>query len=82
MIGEDHFASPDVQQCLEELEQARVQVEMSWEERKTLLAQCFDLQVFQEYMEQAESWLASKEAFITQEDTGVSIHCLVSDAGL
>lgn len=72
MVEQGHYASEDIKQCLEQLTEAKTQVETGWEERKTLLAQCFDLQVFQEFTEQAESWLASKEAFITQEDAGVS----------
>ncbi|XP_030854700.1 spectrin beta chain, non-erythrocytic 5 [Strongylocentrotus purpuratus] len=73
MVDQGHYASEDIKQCLDQLTEAKAQVETGWEERKTLLAQCFDLQVFQEFTEQAESWLASKEAFITQEDAGDSL---------
>eukprot|EP00057_Strongylocentrotus_purpuratus_P010375 XP_011664849.1 PREDICTED: spectrin alpha chain, non-erythrocytic 1 [Strongylocentrotus purpuratus] len=73
MVDQGHYASEDIKQCLDQLTEAKAQVETGWEERKTLLAQCFDLQVFQEFTEQAESWLAYEEAFITQEDAGDSL---------
>ncbi|XP_071480964.1 spectrin beta chain-like [Diadema antillarum] len=73
LIRQGHYAAGDIQQSLEQLEESRIQVDAGWEERKNVLAQCLDLQVFSEYMEQAESWLTSKEAFLSQEDTGDSL---------
>ncbi|XP_063958759.1 spectrin beta chain, non-erythrocytic 5-like isoform X1 [Lytechinus pictus] len=80
LVDEGHYAAADIKQCLEELTASKAQVETGWEQRKTLLAQCLDLQVFKEYMEQADSWLATKEAFITQEDAGDSLTMVESMA--
>ena len=44
----------------------------TWEDRKQLLTQCYDLQVYEEYAEQADAWLSNKEGFLANEDLGVS----------
>lgn len=44
---------------------------MFWSERQKVLSQAHQMQVFLEMTEQAKSWLASKEAFLNNDDVGV-----------
>lgn len=45
----------------------------SWATRKGLLDQCHALQNFNHEAEQAESWMAKREAFLSSEDVGSSL---------
>lgn len=45
----------------------------SWGSRKSLLDQCHALQNFNHEAEQAESWMAKREAFLSSEDVGSSL---------
>lgn len=40
-----HYASDDIKSCLQHSGELRQNVQDTWEERKDLLAQCFDFQV-------------------------------------
>ncbi|XP_022090941.1 spectrin beta chain, non-erythrocytic 5-like isoform X2 [Acanthaster planci] len=73
LIQQDHYAKEELRASLKRLQDTKDHVVHVWQERKGLLAQCFDLQVFQDYVEQAEVWLASKEAFLHNEDIGDSL---------
>ncbi|XP_078000869.1 spectrin beta chain, non-erythrocytic 5-like isoform X3 [Glandiceps talaboti] len=73
LINSDHYASEDIKQTLQHLALARQNLYDTWEEQKQLLAQCYDLMVFNEYVEQAEAWLATKEAFLNNDDVGDSL---------
>lgn len=68
----DHFASADIRETVSHLDESWTQLNETWEERKQLLTQCYDLQVYEEYAEQADAWLATKDAFLANEDVGVS----------
>lgn len=48
-----------------------LQVTVFWAERQKVLSQAHQMQVFLEMTEQAKSWLASKEAFLNNDDVGV-----------
>lgn len=50
-----------------------LQVVVFWTERQKVLKQAHQMQVFLEMTEQAKSWLASKEAFLNNDDVGVSV---------
>ncbi|XP_065202026.1 spectrin beta chain, non-erythrocytic 1 isoform X3 [Planococcus citri] len=58
---------------LNHLEELRRTLNSAWEERKTKLNQALQWQLFKEQAEQAESWLASKEAFLNNDDLGESL---------
>lgn len=64
--------TPTKETELARLEELRRTLNSSWEERKTKLNQALQWQLFKEQAEQAENWLASKEAFLNNEDLGVS----------
>ena len=63
------------QTTLTQLEDVWYHLNETWEDRKQLLTQCYDLQVYEEYAEQADAWLANKEGFLANEDLGVSVSC-------
>ncbi|XP_025205987.1 spectrin alpha chain isoform X1 [Melanaphis sacchari] len=44
-----------------------------WEERRILYEQCMDLQLFYRDTEQADTWMAKQEAFLSNEDLGDSL---------
>ena len=48
-------------------------ISRSWATRKSLLDQCHALQNFNHEAEQAESWMAKREAFLSSEDVGSSL---------
>ncbi|XP_070576983.1 spectrin beta chain, non-erythrocytic 5-like isoform X4 [Ptychodera flava] len=73
LINSDHYAAEDIKQTLQNLALARQNLYDTWEEQKVLLAQCYDLMVFNEYVEQAEAWLGTKEAFLHNDDVGDSL---------
>ncbi|XP_030069558.1 spectrin beta chain, non-erythrocytic 5 [Microcaecilia unicolor] len=68
-----HYAAPEIQQSLSKLEQAWSDLVQVWQEQNLRLAQARDLQIFLGYVEQNESWLSSKEAFLSNEDLGDSL---------
>lgn len=55
---------------------------MFWTEREKVLSQAHQLQVFLEMCEQANSWLASKEAFLNNDDLGVGCTCMEKEDDL
>ncbi|XP_042194068.1 spectrin beta chain, non-erythrocytic 5 [Callorhinchus milii] len=68
-----HSAAPEIRHTLAQVQDARRALGHSWQERDLRLAEARDLQVFYGYMEQSESWLSSKEAFLANEDLGDSL---------
>ncbi|KAK7095430.1 spectrin alpha chain-like isoform X3 [Littorina saxatilis] len=64
LLQNQHYASDDVQEKLEELAKAREELEQAWIVRRMKLDQCLELQLFYRDCEQAESWMASREAFL------------------
>merc|ERR1712223_512113 len=44
-----------------------------WEERRILYEQCMDLQLFYRDAEQADTWMAKREAFLDNQDLGDSL---------
>ncbi|NXP72171.1 SPTN5 protein, partial [Ramphastos sulfuratus] len=68
-----HYASPEIHQSLSRLQQAWSELIQAWQEQYRKLFQAQDLQKFYGYVEQIESWLSSKEAFLANEDLGDSV---------
>lgn len=64
--------NPPREEDLARLEELRRTLIAAWDERRTKLTQAHQLQQFKEQADQADSWLASKEAFLNNDDLGVS----------
>ncbi|KAL3872184.1 hypothetical protein ACJMK2_040130 [Sinanodonta woodiana] len=65
LLQNQHYASEDVRNKLEELAKAREDLEQAWIQRRMKLDQCLELQLFYRDCEQAESWMQSREAFLS-----------------
>lgn len=71
LIRSNHYAADLVQEKLQQLYHAFQELSRAWSERDNKLKQCFDLQLFNRECEQAENWMANREAFLkTQDDDG------------
>merc|ERR1712079_734412 len=68
----DHFASAEVQEKLEGMNEAREDLEKAWIARRMQLDQCLELQLYYRDCEQAENWMTSREAFLQTDDEGDS----------
>ncbi|KAM9061272.1 LOW QUALITY PROTEIN: spectrin beta chain, non-erythrocytic 5 [Sarcophilus harrisii] len=73
LLSARHPMAPDICQTLESFEHELTGLEESWQEHQLQLQQALDLQVFLSSVEQIESWLNSKEAFLENEDVGNSL---------
>ncbi|XP_071600765.1 spectrin beta chain, non-erythrocytic 5 [Heliangelus exortis] len=78
LASSGHYASPEIHQSLSKLEKAWSELIHTWQEQYKKLFQAQDLQKFYGYVEQAESWLSSKEAFLANEDLGDSVSSVES----
>ncbi|XP_053986770.1 spectrin alpha chain isoform X1 [Hylaeus volcanicus] len=63
----------DVKGNLQHLEEFRQGLINAWESRRQKLTQAHQLQLFKEQADQADSWLATKEAFLNNDDLGESL---------
>ncbi|NWS56399.1 SPTN5 protein, partial [Chunga burmeisteri] len=73
LANSGHYATPVIHQSLSRLQQAWSELIQAWQEQSIKLFQAQDLQKFYGYVEQTESWLSSKEAFLANEDLGDSV---------
>ncbi|NWZ04188.1 SPTN5 protein, partial [Agelaius phoeniceus] len=73
-----HYATPEIRQSLSRLQKAWSELIQAWKEQYIKLFQAQDLQKFYGYVEQIESWLSSKEAFLANEDLGDSVSSVES----
>lgn len=64
----NHYASPEIQDKIEELAKAREELENGWTERRLQLDQNLDLQLYLRDCEQAENWMSAREAFLNAEE--------------
>ena len=62
----------DLAPSLAHLEELRRTLGVAWEERRHKLTQAHQLQLFREQADHADNWLAAKEAFLNNDDLGVS----------
>lgn len=70
LLASGHYASPQIQEQVEKLNGAREELEKAWVARRMKLDQCLELQLFYRDCEQAENWMASREAFLSSDDMG------------
>ncbi|NXN96468.1 SPTN5 protein, partial [Rhinopomastus cyanomelas] len=78
LANSGHYASPEIHQSLSRLQRAWSELIQAWQEQYMKLLQAQDLQKFFGYVEQTESWLSSKEAFLANEDLGDSVSSVES----
>jgi spectrin alpha len=69
-LNSGHYASPEIQEKLEKVDDARSDLEKAWIARRVKLDQCLELQLFYRDCEQAENWMASRESFLSSPDAG------------
>ncbi|KAI1305303.1 Spectrin alpha chain [Halotydeus destructor] len=70
LLKTGHYASQEIQEKLEKILESRQDLEQAWINRRLKLDHCLELQLFYRDCEQAENWMASREAFLSSEDMG------------
>ncbi|XP_045697382.1 spectrin alpha chain, erythrocytic 1 [Phyllostomus hastatus] len=75
LIGSGHRNSPKIKEKLQAVRLERDYLEKAWNQRKKLLDQCLEFQLFQGNCDQAESWMVARENFLRSDDKG-SLHNL------
>uniref|UniRef100_A0A7M4E1Y6 Spectrin alpha chain, non-erythrocytic 1 n=1 Tax=Crocodylus porosus TaxID=8502 RepID=A0A7M4E1Y6_CROPO len=70
LLARGHYASPEIKEKLDILDRERADLEKAWVQRRMMLDQCLELQLFHRDCEQAENWMAAREAFLNTEDKG------------
>uniref|UniRef100_A0A8C5VTD7 Spectrin alpha chain, non-erythrocytic 1 n=1 Tax=Microcebus murinus TaxID=30608 RepID=A0A8C5VTD7_MICMU len=73
LLAHGHYASPEIKEKLDILDRERTDLEKAWVQRRMMLDQCLELQLFHRDCEQAENWMAAREAFLNTEDKGDSL---------
>ncbi|XP_065209601.1 spectrin alpha chain isoform X2 [Planococcus citri] len=73
LVNRNHFAAEDIKDKLAALSSEKASLVTLWEERRILYEQCMDLQLFYRDTEQADTWMAKQEAFLSNEDLGDSL---------
>lgn len=68
LLNSNHYASPEIQEKLEQLNKARQDLERAWIERRVQLDQNLDLNLYYRDCEQAENWMSDREAFLASEE--------------
>jgi len=78
LIAQGHYATAEIQSRLLGLGEEHTRLHKTWQQRQDLFSQCYDLQVFLRDAEQRDAWISTQEAFLANEDLGVSyihVHC-------
>ncbi|XP_004688413.1 PREDICTED: spectrin alpha chain, erythrocytic 1 isoform X1 [Condylura cristata] len=70
LIGSGHRASPEIEGKLQAVRLERDGLEKAWEQRKKMLDQCLELQLFHGNCDQAESWMVARENILRSDDKG------------
>ncbi|XP_030641786.1 spectrin beta chain, non-erythrocytic 5 [Chanos chanos] len=73
LVNSGHSDSAEINKALTKLENAKAELNQAWESRRNTLEQALGLQIFFGYVEQCESWLSNKEAFLANQDLGGSL---------
>ncbi|XP_024910886.1 spectrin beta chain, non-erythrocytic 5 isoform X2 [Cynoglossus semilaevis] len=73
LIRSNHSSKAEIQKCLQQLEEAKEGLERAWLNRSKALEQSRTLQVFLVSVEQCETWLSSREAFLSNQNLGSSV---------
>ncbi|CAJ1074861.1 spectrin beta chain%2C non-erythrocytic 5 [Xyrichtys novacula] len=73
LIRSGHSSKAEIQKALKQMEEAKADLDRAWQKRSTTLEQARTLQVFLVSVEQCESWLSNKEAFLSNQNLGSSV---------
>ncbi|KAJ7373044.1 hypothetical protein OS493_014188 [Desmophyllum pertusum] len=73
LVDQGHFASEDIQENCEEMDLVKDELMESWEEKQIELSQSYELQLFLRDADQADTWIATKEAFLQAEESSDSL---------
>ncbi|KAJ1103984.1 hypothetical protein NDU88_001400 [Pleurodeles waltl] len=73
LTSSGYYGTPEIHHSLSKMEKAWSELVSAWKERSLKLSEARNLQTFFGYVEQNESWLSSKEAFLSNEDLGDSL---------
>ncbi|KAI2810973.1 Spectrin alpha chain, non-erythrocytic 1 [Blomia tropicalis] len=77
LIRNGHYAADTVRDKLQQLYHAIQELERAWTRRHEKLKQCHDLQLFYRECEQAENWMANREAFLNSQDDDDNVEILI-----
>lgn len=72
LVLEGHYATSEIQSRLQGLQDEHTKLRETWKKRQELFSQCYELQVFLRDAEQRDAWIGTQEAFLSNEDLGVS----------
>ncbi|XP_038624269.1 spectrin alpha chain, erythrocytic 1 isoform X1 [Tachyglossus aculeatus] len=70
LVGQDHPSREEIQEKLEQVNQERQDLQEAWNQRKHMLDQCLDLQLFHGDCEQASSWMSAREGALGTDEVG------------
>uniref|UniRef100_A0A8C8T063 Calponin-homology (CH) domain-containing protein n=1 Tax=Pelusios castaneus TaxID=367368 RepID=A0A8C8T063_9SAUR len=73
LVKNGHFMSMEIEEKLSELSELMRKVRESWDMRKELYEENWEIQLLQRELEQAEAWLAAKESFLSVPSYGDSV---------
>ncbi|XP_053365454.1 spectrin beta chain, non-erythrocytic 5 isoform X1 [Clarias gariepinus] len=73
LVTSGHSERTEIKKALTKLEDAKVSLIQAWEERKTTLDQALELQIFLDNLDESESLLSNREAFLANADVGSSL---------
>ncbi|KAM9341571.1 spectrin beta chain, non-erythrocytic 5 [Symphorus nematophorus] len=73
LIRSGHSSKAEIQKALNQLGEAKSGLDRAWLNRNTTLEQARTMQIFLASVEQCESWLSNKEAFLSNQDLGSSV---------
>ncbi|XP_028611071.1 spectrin alpha chain, erythrocytic 1 isoform X2 [Grammomys surdaster] len=68
LIDGGHRNSHEIENTLQDIKLKREKLENDWENRKKMLDQCLELQLFRGKCEQVESWMVARENSLRSED--------------
>lgn len=70
LLGSGHYASDEVTAKMEEMAKALEALNNGWQNRQAKLDQCLEMQLFNRDCEQAETWMAAREASLMESKEG------------
>nr|CAD2183234.1 unnamed protein product [Meloidogyne enterolobii] len=78
LINYENFSSDAVRQRMHDIKKARKRLNDAVVQRRKILDQCLELQLFYRDCEQCDTWMNAREAFLAQEDpTGDNVESLI-----
>ncbi|XP_009956698.1 PREDICTED: spectrin beta chain, non-erythrocytic 5-like, partial [Leptosomus discolor] len=73
LMKNGHFMSVEIEEKLLELSELMKKVKESWDMRKELYEENWEIQLLRRELEHAEAWLAAKESFLSDPSYGDSV---------